>query len=61
VAKIVSDADVSAEHFRANAAQMRALVAELEHRRAEAALGGPPRYAAVQSRWYEPVIVISFF
>jgi 3-methylcrotonyl-CoA carboxylase beta subunit len=43
VAKIASVVDTGAEHFRANAAQMRALVAELEHRRAEAALGGPAR------------------
>jgi 3-methylcrotonyl-CoA carboxylase beta subunit len=43
VAKIASVVDVTAEHFRANAAQMRALVDELEHRRAEAALGGPAR------------------
>jgi 3-methylcrotonyl-CoA carboxylase beta subunit len=43
VAKIASVVDAGAEHFRANAAQMRALVAELEERRAEAALGGPAR------------------
>jgi 3-methylcrotonyl-CoA carboxylase beta subunit len=43
VAKIASVIDVRAEHFRANAGQMRALVAELEQRRAEAALGGPKR------------------
>jgi 3-methylcrotonyl-CoA carboxylase beta subunit len=43
VAKIASVIDVTAEHFRAHAAQMRALVDELEHRRAEAALGGPKK------------------
>jgi 3-methylcrotonyl-CoA carboxylase beta subunit len=43
VAKIASVVDVTADDFRANAAQMRALVDELEHRRAEAALGGPKR------------------
>ena len=43
MAKIASVVDVTAEHFRANAAQMRALVGELEHRRAEAALGGPKK------------------
>jgi 3-methylcrotonyl-CoA carboxylase beta subunit len=43
VAKIASVIDVGAEHFCANAAQMRALVAELERRRAEAALGGPAK------------------
>jgi 3-methylcrotonyl-CoA carboxylase beta subunit len=43
VAKIASVVDVTAEHFRANAAQMRALVDELGHRRAEAALGGPKK------------------
>jgi 3-methylcrotonyl-CoA carboxylase beta subunit len=43
VAKIASVIDVGAEHVRANAAQMRALVADLERRRAEAALGGPAK------------------
>ena len=37
MAKIASVVDAGAEHFRANAAQMRALVAELDERRAEAA------------------------
>ena len=43
MAKIASIIDAGAEDFRANAARMRALVAELENRRAEAAAGGPPR------------------
>jgi 3-methylcrotonyl-CoA carboxylase beta subunit len=43
VAKIASAVDTGAEYFCANAAQMRALVADLERRRAEAALGGPPK------------------
>jgi len=34
--------DTGAEDFRANAAQMRQLIAELQARRAEAAVGGPP-------------------
>ncbi len=41
MARIASLIDTAAEDFRANAAQMRALVRELEARRAEAAEGGP--------------------
>src|SRR5437016_652175 len=41
LARIASLIDTAAEDFRANAAQMRALVEELETRRAEAAEGGP--------------------
>src|SRR5205814_230455 len=43
VAQIASIVDTSAEEFRTSAAGMRALVAELGQRRAEAAEGGPPR------------------
>ncbi len=43
MAKIASVVDAGAEDHRANAAQMRALVAELERRRSEAALGGPDK------------------
>src|SRR5215213_5186550 len=43
VAKLASSVDTQGAEFRANAAQMRALTAELERKRAEAALGGPPR------------------
>src|SRR5215217_3191754 len=43
VAKLASTVDTQGAEFRANAAQMRALTAELERKRAEAALGGPPR------------------
>ena len=43
VAKLASAIDTHGKEFRANAAQMRALVKELEARRAEAALGGPER------------------
>ena len=38
-----SPVDTKSLEFRANAAQMRALVEELKRRRAEAALGGPAR------------------
>jgi 3-methylcrotonyl-CoA carboxylase beta subunit len=41
LARIASLIDPAAEDFRANSAQMRALVSELEMRRAEAAEGGP--------------------
>jgi len=37
---LASSIDTAALEFRANAARMRALVAELEQRRAEAAAGG---------------------
>jgi 3-methylcrotonyl-CoA carboxylase beta subunit len=40
---ITSTVDSGSAEFRANAAAMRALVEELQQRRAEAALGGPPR------------------
>src|SRR5947209_6600654 len=43
VAKLASVVDTQSKEFRANAAAMRALVKELEDRRAEAALGGPAR------------------
>ena len=43
MAKIGSAIDPQSAEFRANAAAMRALTAELERRRAEAALGGPAR------------------
>ncbi len=43
MARIASLIDTKAEEFRANAAQMRALAAELEGRRAQAAEGGPPQ------------------
>jgi 3-methylcrotonyl-CoA carboxylase beta subunit len=43
VAKLASAVDTQGAEYRANAAQMRALTAELERKRAEAALGGPPR------------------
>jgi 3-methylcrotonyl-CoA carboxylase beta subunit len=38
-----SPADIASLEFRTNAAQMRALVEDLNNRRAEAALGGPAR------------------
>jgi 3-methylcrotonyl-CoA carboxylase beta subunit len=41
--KIASAVDRSSAEFRANAEAMRALVEDLQQRRAEAALGGPPR------------------
>ena len=40
---IASSVDTASKEFRANQAAMRALVAELESHRAEAAAGGPPR------------------
>ncbi len=40
---IASTVDTASKEFRANQSAMRALVAELEARRAEAALGGPAR------------------
>jgi 3-methylcrotonyl-CoA carboxylase beta subunit len=43
VAKLSSAIDTQGNEFRANAAAMRGLVAQLEDRRAEAALGGPAR------------------
>jgi 3-methylcrotonyl-CoA carboxylase beta subunit len=43
VAVIKTSADVASKEFRANQAAMRALVAELEARRAKAAEGGPPQ------------------
>ena len=41
--KLASAIDTQAKEFRANAAAMRALVQQLDERRAEAALGGPAR------------------
>jgi hypothetical protein len=43
MAILASRIDTAAPEFRANAARMRALVAELERRRAEAAAGGSAR------------------
>src|SRR3989440_8304998 len=43
VAKLASVVDTQSKEFRANAAAMRALVKDLEDKRAEAALGGLPR------------------
>src|SRR4029077_12494769 len=43
VAKLASVVDTQGKEFRANAAAMRALVSDLEAKRAEASLGGPPR------------------
>ncbi len=43
MAVIKSTADVASQEFRANQAAMRALVAELEAKRAKAAEGGPPQ------------------
>ena len=40
---IASKIDCKSREFRANQAAMRALIAELESRRATAAEGGPPR------------------
>ncbi len=40
---LASTIDAGTPEFRANASRMRALVAELNERRAEAAAGGPPR------------------
>src|SRR5215470_14035648 len=41
--KLASAIDTQSNEFRANASAMRALVRQLETRRAEAALGGPQR------------------
>src|SRR5436305_2076879 len=41
--KLASVVDTQSKEFRANAAAMRALVKQLEERRAQAALGGPAR------------------
>src|SRR5215470_12956988 len=41
--KLASVVDTQGQAFRANASAMRALVQQLEERRAEAALGGPAR------------------
>src|ERR1044072_3282891 len=46
VAKLNSAIDTQGSEFRANAAAMRALVKELDARRAEAALGGAQRSRA---------------
>src|SRR5947209_4064225 len=43
VAKLASVVDTQGQEFRGNAAAMRALVKDLEDKRAEAALGGPQR------------------
>jgi 3-methylcrotonyl-CoA carboxylase beta subunit len=43
VTAIATSVDTASKEFRANQAAMRALVAELEARRAEVALGGPAR------------------
>src|SRR6185503_2110902 len=43
MAKLASTVDTQGQEFRANASAMRALVKQLEERRAEAALGGPQR------------------
>jgi 3-methylcrotonyl-CoA carboxylase beta subunit len=43
VTAISTSVDTASKEFRANQAAMRALVAELEQRRAKAAEGGPPR------------------
>ncbi len=43
MAHLASTIDCGGAEFRANAERMRALVEELKTRRAEAALGGPPR------------------
>jgi 3-methylcrotonyl-CoA carboxylase beta subunit len=43
VAAIATSVDTASKEFRANQAAMRALVTELESRRAEAAAGGPAR------------------
>ena len=50
VAKLASAVDTQGKEFRANAAAMRALVKELEDRRAEAALGGPRAIARAPRR-----------
>src|SRR5215470_11873350 len=41
--QITSMVDPNGAEFRTNAAAMQGLIAELDRRRAEAALGGPPR------------------
>src|ERR1044072_2884784 len=46
VAKLNSAIDTQGKEFRANATAMRALVKELDARRAQAALGGPERSRA---------------
>ena len=46
---IKSNIDTGSDEFAANAARMRALADELQQRRAEAALGGPPRVARAPS------------
>ena len=43
MAAITTSVDTASKEYRANQAAMRALVAELESRRAKAAEGGPPR------------------
>ncbi|MGB6503235.1 MAG: carboxyl transferase domain-containing protein, partial [Xanthobacteraceae bacterium] len=43
MAAIATSVDTASKEFRANQSAMRALVAELEIRRAKAAEGGPPR------------------
>jgi len=43
MAKLASTVDTQGQEFRANASAMRALVQQLEERRAQAALGGPER------------------
>ena len=43
MAKLASVVDTQGKEFRANAAAMRALVEDLEDKRAAAALGGPAR------------------
>jgi 3-methylcrotonyl-CoA carboxylase beta subunit len=43
VKALASTIDTASPEFRANATAMRALIAELQERRAEAAAGGPPR------------------
>ena len=43
VTAIKSDIDTASPEFRANQTAMRALIAELQERRAKAAEGGPPR------------------
>ena len=43
MAILASTTDTGSLEFRTNAAQMKALVADLQERRAEAAMGGPAR------------------
>jgi hypothetical protein len=47
VSAIASKIDCKSREFRANQAAMRALIAELETRRATVAEGGPPRASAI--------------